>query len=287
MTAHLSGNTKVQFQTVTSQDSTTISYLTTGAGPALIIIPGALSFAENYALLASALGEVFTVHTIERRGRGLSGPQGNDYSMAKELEDIEALQQTTQAGFLFGHSYGGLIALESARRNRAFTKLAVYDPGVSVDGSISMKWIPAYSRYLAERKYLDAFATFSIGTGPKQGKNMPLWLMKLILPIFLTSQEREEKFQLLAANLLEHGEIARCDSTYQNYREVSAEVLLMFGGKRRPGWLTQGIKALSEVLPSSKVTEFPKLDHFGPDKTAPREIAQAIREYFLGSNNSS
>ena len=276
-----SRNDTVQFQTLASKDGTKISYLTTGEGPALIIVPGALSFASNYALLASALGETFTVHTIERRGRGLSGPQGDDYCLAKELEDIAALQQATKAGFLLGHSYGGLIALESARNNRAFTKVAVYDPGVSIDGSISMKWMPAYSRYLAERKYLDAFATFSIGTGPEQGKNMPLWLMKLIMPLFLTRQEREQKFGLLAANLLEHKEVARCDSTYRNYREVSAGVLLMFGGKRRPGWLIQGIKALAEVLPSSKVEEFPKLDHFGPDKTAPREIAQAIREYFL------
>ena len=270
----------VLFQTVTSQDGTKISYLTTGEGPALIIVPGALSYASNYAPLASALGESFTVHTIESRGRGLSGPQGDNYSMAKELEDIAALQQATNAGFLFGHSYGGLIALESARNNRSFIKVAVYDPGVSIEGSISTKWMPAYSRYLAEKRFFDAFATFSIGTGPEQGKNMPLWLMKLIMPLFLTRQEQEHKFGLLASNLLEHKEIARCDSTFQNYGEVSACVLLMFGGKRRPGWLAQAIKALAEVLPSSKVVEFPKLDHFGPDKSAPKEVAQSIRNYF-------
>jgi len=274
-------NDPVEVQTVISKDGTKICYLTTGNGPALIVVPGALAFASNYAQLARALSETFTVHTIERRGRGSSGPQGDDYSMAKELEDLGALQQATGASFLFGHSYGGLIALEAARHNRAFTRLAVYDPGVSVDGSISMKWMPAYSRYLAENKQLDAFATFSIGTGPEQGKNMPLWLMKLILPLFLTRQEREQKFGLLATSLREHREIAGCDSTYRNYREVSASVLLMFGGKRRPGWLTRGIKALAEVLPSSQVKEFPKLDHFGPDKTAPGEVAHTIRSYFL------
>jgi len=281
MTANAFASHTAQFQTVTSKDGTRISYLTTGKGPALIVVPGALAFASNYASLASALGGSFTVHTIERRGRAPSGPQGDDYSITKELEDIAAIQQATSAGLLFGHSYGGLIALESARNNRAFSKVAVYDPGVSIDGSISMKWMPAYSRYLAENKFLDAFATFSIGTGPAQGKNMPLWLMKLIMPLFLTRREQEQKFGLLAANLLEHREIARCDSSYRDYREVSARVLLMFGCKRRPDWLAQGIKALAEVLPSSKVVEFPKLDHFGPDKSAPKEVAECIRNYFL------
>jgi hypothetical protein len=34
--------------------------------------------AADYAAFARALAERFTVHTIERRGRGESGPQGDD-----------------------------------------------------------------------------------------------------------------------------------------------------------------------------------------------------------------
>jgi len=272
---------QLKTNTVTSKDGTQIGYLTTGAGPGLIIVPGALAFALNYAELASALGESFTVHIIERRGRTPVSPQGDGYSMEKEREDMTALQRVTQSSFLFGHSYGGLVALECARGNLAYEKLAVYDPGVSVNGSISMKWIPAYTQYLAEKKYLDAFATFSIGTGPEQGKNMPVWLMKLILPLFLTRHERQQKLELLGTCLLEHQQIARLDGTYKNYREVSAGVLLMVGGKRRPAWLNLAINALVDALPSSQVKEFPKLDHFGPDKSAPGEIAQVIRDYFL------
>ena len=67
--------------TVQSADGTTISYLSLGSGPAVIVIPGALSLASDYTAFARALAENFTVYTIERRGRGLSGPQGNDYSI--------------------------------------------------------------------------------------------------------------------------------------------------------------------------------------------------------------
>ena len=49
----------------------------------------------DYAAFARALSEHFTVHTIERRGRGESGPQGDDYSIVKECEDVLALQAET------------------------------------------------------------------------------------------------------------------------------------------------------------------------------------------------
>jgi predicted alpha/beta superfamily hydrolase len=47
---------------------------------------------------------------------------------------VLALQAATGASFLVGHSYGGLIALEVARNNKDFNKIAVYEPGVSIDG---------------------------------------------------------------------------------------------------------------------------------------------------------
>ena len=55
---------------VVSQDGAKISYLTLGSGPAVIVIPGALSLATDYAAFGRALAERFTVHIIERRGRG-------------------------------------------------------------------------------------------------------------------------------------------------------------------------------------------------------------------------
>ncbi|WP_157580951.1 hypothetical protein [Segetibacter koreensis] len=47
-----------------------------------------------------------------------------------------AVQRDSCGNFLVGHNYGGLIALEAARNNNTFTKIAVYEPGVSIDGSM-------------------------------------------------------------------------------------------------------------------------------------------------------
>jgi pimeloyl-ACP methyl ester carboxylesterase len=237
--------------------------------------------AAGYAAFARALAEHFTVHTIERRGRGLSSSQGTDYSMVKECEDVLALQQKTGASFLVGHSFGGLIALEVARNNKALTKLAVYEPGVSIDGSIPMDWMPGYEKKLAEKKYADAFVEFVIGTGPERARQTPPWLMKLLLPLFLSSHERQQMLGLLHENLPEHQEVARLDSSYENYREIAADVLLMYGGKSDSKWVDMAMERLAAVLPQSETQEFPKLDHFGIDKKAPREVARAVSDYFL------
>lgn len=268
-------------RSVVSRDGTTVSYRTVGGGPPVIVIPSAMSTADNYAAFASALAENLTVHTIERRGRGLSGPQGEHYAIDKECEDVAALRDETGARYLVGHSYGGLITLEAARNNTALTKIAVYEPGVSVDGLISMTWVPRYRQRLAEHRYLDAFAQFGIAVGPQRAQKTPSWMMKLVLLLLIRAARRQQMYRLLPANLLEHQEVARLDNTYHNYREVSAPTLLMFGGRSGLTWVAPAIERLSEVLPVSERRGFPKLNHFGPDQKGPREVAQAVKQYFL------
>lgn len=265
---------------VFSLDGTKISYLTMGSGPSVIVIPGTLSMAADYAAFAHALAEHFTVHTIERRGRGESGPQGDDYSIVKECEDVLALQAATGTSFLVGHSFGGFVALQVARNNPSLTKLAVYEPGVSIDGSISMDWMPGYEKKLAEKKYLDAFVEFT-SVGPLRARKTPPWLMKLLIPFFISSQERKRRLGLLHECLREHQEEARLDGHVEDYREIAADVLLMYGGKSDLPWVDRAMEQLSAVLPRSETKAFPKLDHFGIDKKAPQEVARAVSDYFL------
>ncbi len=79
----------------------------------------------------------------------------------------------------------------------------------------------------------------------------------------------------------EHEEVARLDSSYENYREIAADVLLMYGGKSDLKWVPLAMERLAAVLPQSETKAFPKLDHFGIDKKALREVAKAVSAYFL------
>ncbi|HTF07839.1 MAG TPA: alpha/beta hydrolase [Asanoa sp.] len=268
--------------TVHSADGTRINYLTTGAGPSVLVVPGALNDAGDYAALADALAAHFTVHTIQRRGRGGSGPQGANYSIETECADLSAVRAATDARFVFGHSFGGLVALEAARRDPEIKKLAVYEPGVSVQGLIPMDWIPAYRRFLEHGRPFDAFATFVIGTGPAAARRNPRWLMSAILRLVFRGERRQKVFELLDANLREHQEVGRLDESYRDYREVSAEVLLLAGGKSKLPYVTAAVDRLTEVLPSARVHTFPKLDHFGPDQRGPAEVAATVTTFLLG-----
>jgi pimeloyl-ACP methyl ester carboxylesterase len=129
--------------TVTSADGTTISYRTTGRGPGLILLPGALLTARDFDGLARALGDSgFTVHTLDRRGRGGSGPQGPGYRSERECEDIAAVQAATEAEFIVGHSFGGFLALEAMAVGQRYQRAALYEPGVILGGHgpVTLTW---------------------------------------------------------------------------------------------------------------------------------------------------
>ncbi len=267
------------WRTVISADGTPIGYLTTGSGPSVIVVPGTLEVAAEFASFAGLLGQSYTVHTIERRGRGLSGPQGDDYGMARECEDIAAVRAATGSTLIFGHSYGGLIALEAARTNGAFVKVALYEPGVSVRGSIPVGWIAPCQRLIAEGKPLDAFATFSVAAGPRQARRMPVWLMKRLLPLFIGADERAQIFDLLPTSVIEHRVVGGLDDSFPRYKQVRADVLAMHGGRSGLDWVGPALTALADVLPSIIVREFPRLDHFGPTKRGAPEVAAVVRDF--------
>ena len=282
MIDHQRGTVTAASHLVRSTDRTQIGYLSIGSGPSVLVIPGVLSMAADYAAFARALAEHFTVHTIERRGRGESGPQGDDYSIVKECEDVLALRAETGASLLVGHSYGGLVALEVARNNNAFTKIAVYEPGVSINGSMPVHWMPGYEKKLADKRYIDAFVEFMLADAPPRISRTPPWLMKpLVLLLASTSQWFRQMLRLLHQNLREWREIARLDSSYETYREISAGVLLMYGGNSDSTAVNLAMERLAAILPHSETEEFPRLDHFGIERTAPREVAKAVSDYFL------
>ncbi|HEY1112067.1 MAG TPA: alpha/beta hydrolase [Chitinophagaceae bacterium] len=274
-------DSKGESRTVLSQDGTVISFFSVGKGSGVIVLPGVLSMASDYAAFASALADNFRVHILERRGRGGSGPQGDGYSIQKEIDDVLAVQRDTGANFLVGHSYGGLIALEVARNNKIFTKIALYEPGVSIDGSMPVYWMPGYEKKLAENRKLDALVEFTLADAPARLAKLPAWLMKLMLRLFfIRYPASRQMLGLLQQNLNEWREIVRLDGHYADYREVTAPVLLLYGGRSDSRAVDLVIERLPAVLHHCETKVFPKLDHFGIERTAPKVVAKAIRDFF-------
>ena len=84
----------------TSQDGTVIGFRQIGSGPGLIICHGGGRISQNYEKLAMELSDTFTVYIPDRRGRGLSGPEGRDYNMEKATDDLVKVIMLTSAEYI-------------------------------------------------------------------------------------------------------------------------------------------------------------------------------------------
>jgi pimeloyl-ACP methyl ester carboxylesterase len=263
-----------------SQDGTAIAYEILGAGERLLVLGGAWRSSRDYLPFARALARYFEVHVIDRRGRGRSGPQGPNYRIERELEDLFAVQAQTGATIVFGHSYGGLIALEAARRSTVFSDVVAYEPGVSIAGSIPLGWIPRYRALLAAGDTRSAFAAMVRGAGgaPPALERMPLWYVKVMLRLFIRGARWREIDALLEAGLAEHEQVAALDeSTVDRYRDVTARVVLLGGGKSPSHLTTTLFRQLTATIPNCTSEIIVGLDHTAPDDKAPDLVAERVR----------
>lgn len=276
--------------TVASVDGTGISYQSLGTGMGVIVVGGALRRGRDYRSFARVLSRSFAVHVIDRRGRGASGPQGVDYNIEKECEDLLAVQAATGATAVFGHSYGGLIALETARRTPVFSHLAVYEPGVSVNGSIPVGWMPQYREFLADGDTRSAFAALVRGSGfaPTPLAKMPLRYVRLILRLAISGDQWQQVEPLLEANLAENRELVRIDDgTLERYSAVTALVGLL-GGRKSPTFMTTELfDGLRRAIPNSTAEIIDGLDHTAPDEKAPRVVAERVRAHICPPQTAS
>jgi pimeloyl-ACP methyl ester carboxylesterase len=267
---------------VVSADGTRIDVRCVGEGPGVVVVPGALSTAADYERLTSALSQQFTVHTIQRRGRGRSGPQGDRYSIDRECEDLEAVVARTGARYLFGHSYGGLIVLRAAARpGNRYERVAVYEPGVSVDGLIPMHWMSRYRSALERDRPIEALAALSVATGPLHARRLPVGVMRLLLLALLPPRRRRAMAPLLEPALREHEQILQLDNATADYRAVTAPTLLLSGARSRLPYVPAAVAALTSVMPDVRAIELPGLDHFGPDGAGAGRIAGILTDFFL------
>jgi pimeloyl-ACP methyl ester carboxylesterase len=274
---------------VRSNDGTAISYQAVGAGPGLLVVGGAWRTSRDYLPFAQALSDSFTVQVIDRRGRGHSGPQGDRYELGREIEDLLAVQAQTSSTIVFGHSYGGLIALEAARRSTIFSDVVVYEPGVSIAGSIPLGWMDLYRTRLAAGDTRGSFAAMVRGSGgaPPVLERMPLWYVKLMLRLFIKQQQWRQIEPLLEAGLAEHEQVAaRDDTTVERYRTITARVLLLGGGKSRSFATTSLFDQLTTKIPNTTSELLDGLDHTAPDEKAPDVVAERVRRHLARMTTS-
>jgi len=269
---------------VSSADGTRIGYEVSGAGPGLVIVSGALLSGGDYRRLAALLSESFTVYSIDRRGRGASGPQGDAYSMAKEGEDLVAVLRQSGARFVFGHSYGGLVTLQTAlqpQTRRLLDKIAVFEPAVSIDGSLPTWFVPAFDQAVAEGRLARALALLTKGlqvAGPLD--KLPLPPITAVSSVLLATVGRPYR-KTLPTVTAELAAARGLDGQADAYAGIAAHTLLL-AGERSPAYMREGARTLADTIPVARLTSLPGLNHGAPQQ-APKPIAAELRAFFTNS----
>src|SRR5262249_7559777 len=279
---------------VTSRDGTAIGYRKVGHGPGLVALHGAMESAASHRQLADALAETFTVYLPDRRGRGLSGPYGADYSMQREVEDLDALLTRTGARRVFGVSAGGLITLQAAFTLSTIEKVAVYEPALIVNRSISTAFLPRYDREIAQGNIAAALVTGMLGAqmGPPFLRALPRRLLEAFTRQGMRREEQMARagdvtMRALAPTLhYDFQLVTEMAEQTERYRALRVETLLL-GGSKSPAYLKRALDRLAEILPQARRVELSGLDHGGSSDRGPtnrrgdpQRVAQELARFF-------
>lgn len=263
---------------VISADGTTIGYHVLGKGPGLLVIHGGWRHGLHYRKMAELFSPQFTVYLMDRRGRGLSGPQGENYSLEKELDDALAIVQHENIQFIFGHSFGGMVAAHLALRH-SFLKIALYEPGIFGNLSFPVDWIPEFEQQLARREMTRAMLTFTKGlemAGPLE--NIPGFLLRPLFWLIGTVKGRKETNQLLR-QLPGELRILRQPKDIAPFAALQAPVLLLTGTES-PAYFDAPMKNLAETLPHAELVKMEKVGHNAPDEEDPDATGAALLRFF-------
>ncbi|HEX4212224.1 MAG TPA: alpha/beta hydrolase [Candidatus Dormibacteraeota bacterium] len=270
---------------VRSTDGTVIGYRRSGQGPGVILLHGGMKASQHFSGLAAALADRFTAIVPDRRGRGLSGPHGENFSVMREVEDVQALVAATGASRIFGLSSGGLVALRSALETPELERVALYEPPLSVRGSVPTGWVPRYDREIAAGRPAAALATALKGTGvePVLGR-LPRFLL---VPMFalgarVEREPAEGEVPISALIPTQHFDmriVEEMADTAGRYAALRTPVLLL-GGGRSPASLGVALQTLEETLPNARRVTLPGLGHTGPeDEGDPLAVAAELRDF--------
>jgi len=269
---------------VESADGTMIGFRRTGSGRPLVLVHGGMLASQHFVALAGELAADFEVVVPDRRGRGMSGSygEGGTRVVDREAGDIRAVIAAVGAHDLFGLSTGALVSLGTALGTTSVTRLALYEPPLSVDSSVALGWMERYEREIAAGKTSSALITVMRGLGIDRVMSR---VPHAVAPVmdWMLHRERPAPGDVAIRDLVptfhyDMGIIEETADRVGDYASVRSDVLLIGGGKS-PAFLAHSLDALETVLPNCRRMTLPGLGHQAA-VDQPDRVAAVLREFF-------
>lgn len=256
-------------RTVTSADGTEIAYDVHGDGPPLVLLHGDAT-REYWDPIVPRLRDDYTLYVPDRRGRGDSGDR-EEYSLQREVEDaLAVIEQTDGEPALFGHSFGGLQAIETARHGEV-SKLVAYEPAIIVgEYAETADLADEMERHIENgepAKAMRAHVKEVIHGGEIGEAALDRWLDEWPLwPEYVDFAENSLRMN-------------RAIEGYEMPEEYGIDVpALMLTGTEGPSHLRDSVRAANEALPNSRLVEFDAVTHAGPVEALDR-ILEEVRAF--------
>jgi pimeloyl-ACP methyl ester carboxylesterase len=259
----------------TSRDGTRIAFWRSGSGPPLVLVHGTTADHTRWAGLLPELERHFTVHALDRRGRGGSG-DAPDWAIEREFEDVAAVVEAIgEPVLLLGHSFGAICALEAALVSGVVQRLVLYEPPIPTG-------VPPYPPGVPERiqALVDA-------RDPEAGLEVFFREVVLMPEGELASYRRLPTWTVRVELAPTIPREMVLDRTYtvrpERFAGLSVPTLLLLGGDSPP-LFRRATDALEAALPDSRVVVLPGQRHVAMDTAPELFLAEVIG--FLGSGGS-
>ena len=256
-----------------SQDNTPIAYETTGSGPLLIIVTGALN-THNFGVpgeMVPFLQDYFTVLSYDRRGRGQSGDT-LPYAIEKEMQDLAALiDHNGGKAFLYGHSAGAALALfTAAPYPDKVIKVAAYEPplgGGWLERVMTNVLIRQIQNQVAKGKNLAVVLRFMRFVG------MDEQLIKDTL-----ASEHGQTIIDMAGTIVYEAEIQKASKAFLQNRAASLPMpVLMLAGTKSFKTAPAIMASFTQVIPHAESRIIEGQTH----SVEPEVISPILQEFFL------
>ncbi len=281
----------MEFQTgiVESADGTAVSHrVVGGGGTPVVLVHGGIQAAQSFQRLAEILSSRYRVYIPERRGRRPGAPVGENYGLAREGEDLEALLRAVDARHVFGLSSGAVIALYTAIEYGGVDKLALYEPPLTIDGATPAAWLPQFEHALTTSGHAAAVVAVLKGTGDRSPLMLlPTWaLINLVRIVLQVDKRTHARHDIALGDLVPtmrlDGIVTKESVALVNPRieELRSQVLLL-GGEKSAHQLRLGLDALSRRLPDAERVELQGVGHIAADnRGAPQRVARLLEDFW-------
>ncbi|QHK21240.1 alpha/beta fold hydrolase [Pseudarthrobacter psychrotolerans] len=273
-------------ENINTPDGGTLELFSTGAelasaGSGVVVVPASMVTAADYTKFAQKLSAALgrPVHTFNRRGRGSSSPQAEDYTLDADIRDLDAVMKHTSSTDVFGHSFGGAVALHAAR-TLPVERLAVYDPAVSVNHSVKADWTAEYERATAAGDDDRALAVLTKGLKTGAFSRMPLSMLTIANKLTAGTHVGKQMRELMRTGVREVKAIIAADMPAEPFQELPLETLIIVGEKS-PAYFGVACGQIHDVLSGSSYTILHGAGHDGVLR-APDKLITELSDFFAG-----